>query len=164
MHPARFATPMQARLNLVLIVLVLVGALAKIALVLKPVAVAEAQAQTLPVEAVAYLNRARPPGPIFNTYNWGGYLIYAAPEYPVYVDGRTDLYGDSFLTRYLQVATGARGWQADFDNYGINVALVETSGALADNLRERPGWTVAYEDSLAAVFVREQPNGAQPSP
>ncbi len=155
-HPARFATPIQARLNLVLIVVIVLAALAKIVVVLRPAAVAEAQAQTLPVAAVTYLNQTRPAGPLFNSYNWGGYLIQNAPEYPVFVDGRTDLYGDAFLTRYLKTATGAKGWRDEFARYGINLALIEANGGLADDLRVEPGWKVAYEDKLAAVFVKGQ--------
>ncbi len=156
-YPSRFATPMQARLNLVLIAVIALAAFAKIAIVLKPVAIAEAQALTLPVAAVDYLNQNHPAGPLFNSYNWGGYLIDQAPEYPVFVDGRTDLYGDAFLTRYLQIATGAKGWRDDFAKYGIKLALIEADGSLADALRVEPGWKVAYEDRLAAVFVKGQP-------
>ena len=29
---------------------------------------------------------------MFNSYNWGGYLMFKLPDYPVFVDGRTDLY------------------------------------------------------------------------
>ena len=31
-------------------------------------------------------------GPMLNDYNFGGYLIWAAPEHPVFIDGRTDVY------------------------------------------------------------------------
>jgi hypothetical protein len=156
-YPARFATPMQARLNVVVIVVIALAAFAKIAVVLKPAAIAEAQAQTLPVAAVNTLNQQHPSGPMFNSYNWGGYLIQNAPEYPVFVDGRTDLYGDKFLTDYLRDATGGKGWQDDFAKYGIKLAVIEPTSGLADALRVEPGWKVAYEDKLAAVFVKGSP-------
>src|SRR5205823_9243873 len=58
---------------------------------------AETEAQHFPAAAVSFMARERPPGPIFNDYNWGGYLIWKLyPQYRVFIDGRTDVYGDSF--------------------------------------------------------------------
>ncbi len=148
-------TPRMARLNLALVALVALGALLKIVLVLDTQAVRAAQAQFLPLEAVAYLETARPDGPVFNSYNWGGYLIFAAPQYPVFVDGRTDLYGDAFLTKYLAAATGAPAWRETLDSYGVRLVIMEAASGLARALRAEPAWTLAYEDSLAAVFTRE---------
>lgn len=50
--------------------------------------------------AVAHLRAHRPEGNLFNSYNWGGYLLWALPEYPVFVDGRADLYGDEILSQW----------------------------------------------------------------
>lgn len=148
-------TPRMARLNLALVALVALGALLKIVLVLDAQAVRAAQAQFMPLEAVAYLETARPDGPVFNSYNWGGYLIFAAPQYPVFVDGRTDLYGDTFLTEYLAAATGAPAWREILDAYNVRLVIMEAASGLARALRAEPSWTLAYEDSLAVVFTRE---------
>src|SRR6185503_3618155 len=49
-----------------------------------------------PVAAVEFLKSQRLPGPIYNRYGWGGYLIYQLyPEYRVYIEGRADVYGDA---------------------------------------------------------------------
>jgi hypothetical protein len=155
LRTVRRATPRMARLNLLLVLLVLVGALLKVVLVLDAKAVREAQAQFMPLDAVAYLESAQPDGPIFNSYNWGGYLIFAAPQHPVFVDGRTDLYGDAFLTKYLDAATGGPAWRMTLDEYGIRLVLMEANSGLARELRADAAWTLAYEDDLAVVFTRE---------
>jgi hypothetical protein len=155
MQPIKRATPRMARLNAILVSVILLGALAKVLLVLDSETVTEAQRERLPVEAANYLNEARPNGPMFNSYNWGGYLMLAAPEYPVFVDGRTDLYGDGFLTSYLSVAAGRPEWRDTFDQYGINLVVVEKDGGLARALQAESGWRVDYEDDLAVVYVRE---------
>ncbi len=36
-----------------------------------------------------------PPGPVYNEFIWGGYLLYAWPEVPVFIDGQTDFYGEA---------------------------------------------------------------------
>ncbi len=148
-------TPGMARINLILVIVVLLGALLKVAVVLSPKTVDPALRAALPVAAVEYIEREQPPRQIFNSYNWGGYLLFAAPDYPVFVDGRTDLYGDAFLTQYLQTAIGGDGWRETLDSYGINTVLVEKESGLARQLRAEPGWQEVYTDALASIFVRE---------
>ena len=59
---------------------------------------ADAEARAFPTAAVSYVLNHRLPGPLLNHYNWGGYLIWKLyPDYRVYIDGRTDLYGDAFM-------------------------------------------------------------------
>jgi hypothetical protein len=45
---------------------------------------------------------------MFNSYNWGGYLLWELPEYPVFIDGRTDLYDDELVEEWLRVVRAAR--------------------------------------------------------
>ena len=144
-----------ARINAILVGLVLLGSLAKVLLVLDKKTVREGQAMFLPLDAADYLNANHPDGPMFNSYNWGGYLMFTAPEYPVFVDGRTDLYGDELLTTYLNTARGGQGWRETLDQYNIKLVVVEAQSGLAQRLRDEPGWKADYEDDLAVVFSRE---------
>jgi len=141
-------------LNLVLLVLVLVAALAKVSLVL-PRAENEAHfSETLPMDAVAYIRERTPPGQLFNSYNWGGYLLWALPEYPVFVDGRTDLYDDAVIGEWIQVMRVADGWEDILAKYDVNLVLVEAGSTLDRELGREPGWRNAYRDELAVVYVR----------
>ncbi len=154
-QPVRRVTPRMARLNIVLVTVVLLGALLKVLLVLDTKTVAQAQEDLLPVKVTEFLLENRPSGPMFNSYNWGGYLMYFLPDEPVFVDGRTDLYGDDFLTNvYVKAATASIGWQDILTQYGVRLAVIETDGSLARALRTEPGWQVAYEDEQAIVFTR----------
>ena len=155
-QPVRRVTPRMARMNAILVGVVLLGALLKVLLVLDSKTVQKAQEDYLPVKVMAHLAAEHPHGPMFNSYNWGGYLMYFLPDYPVFVDGRTDLYGDDFLSNdYLKTATGGPGWRDTLDKYGVNLVVVEAQSGLASNLREEPGWKLDYEDKMAVVFVRE---------
>ncbi len=142
-------------LNWALLGLLCLAAVVKISQPISPTVNEEAQAESLPVEAVSFLQQEQPPGPIFNSYNWGGYLIWRLPDYPVYVDGRTDLYDDAFLREYLSIIHAQEGWEAALDNYGINLVLIETQSMIGRLLIERPGWEQVYQDEMATVFVRE---------
>jgi hypothetical protein len=92
---------------------------------------------------------------MFNSYNWGGYLMFAAPQYPVFVDGRTDLYGDELLTTYLRTATAGENWRETLDEYAIRLVVVEKGSGLDRNLRDEVGWSLDYEDELAVIYTRE---------
>jgi hypothetical protein len=158
----RRPTPRQARLNLVLLGIVW-AAVAVYALgVIAPRTVEEARARLLPVQAVAALRESGAPGTLFNSYNWGGYLILFAPEYPVFIDGRTDLYGD-FLYTYLDTATARADWRAIFQRYGVRLALIETGSGLAQALADDPAWVRLYSDDLAVLYQLRAAQGADGS-
>lgn len=140
-------------LNWILAFLIVILVILKMVIAVDAETVAEARADSLPVEAVACLMRENPSGPLFNSYNWGGYVIWTARDYPVYVDGRTDLFDDELLLDYLQAAFAQEGWEEELS--GINVVLVERTTPLARVLEMTTEWRLLCEDDLAVVFVRE---------
>lgn len=142
-------------LNWALLIGLGLAALLKVITVL-PASINEpALARFTPMAAVDFIRGERPAGPLFNSYNFGGYLVWALyPDYPVYVDGRTDLYDDAFLREYLQVALGRPGYQAVLDRAGIRLVLVEADSLLGDRLAADPAWRLAYHDAVAAVYER----------
>lgn len=79
--------------------------------------------------------------------------MFAAPDYPVFVDGRTDLYGE-FVDVYRRTAFALDDWQATLDEYGINMIVIERNSPLDDALRENSSWQLDYEDDLAVIWVR----------
>ncbi len=150
------ATPQMARLNAVLVGVIILASLGNVVLALEPKALDEAQRAHLPVAVTEHLKTSNLPRNVFNSYDWGGYFIYMLPDMPVFVDGRTDLYGDVFLSQdYLETAIGAPGWEATLDGYKINTVVVEANSGLARSLRTASGWKLDYEDTQAVVFVRE---------
>jgi hypothetical protein len=93
---------------------------------------------------------------MFNSYNFGGYLIYHLwPDYQVFVDGRTDLYDDQFLRTYLQTALALPGWQAQIDQAGIRLILVEPNSPLAIVLQNTSDWKQIFEDKQAVIFQKQ---------
>lgn len=150
---AMASTNRMEMLNLALLGLVTLAALAKVSVVLPAERNWAHFRETLPVHAAGYLEEARPTGRLFNPYNWGGYLLWALPEYPVFVDGRTDLYDDRLIQEWLQIVRAEEGWEAALDRWGINVVLLERPTPLGEALT-RAGWVLAYEDDLARVFLR----------
>ncbi len=152
----------QARLNLVILIVVMLGALLNVVAVLEPERVDEAQREALPVQMAEFLNAEKPEGPMFNSYDWGGYLIFAVPDYPVYTDGRTDLYKDEFLMQYIRIATGRDGWQEQLDADRVNLVVVERGSGLAQRLVNAKDWVLIYPnddypDEQRVIYQRQEP-------
>lgn len=112
----------------------------------------EAVRKQTPVEAAAYLRENDFDGNLLNSYNGGGYLIWAAREYPVFVDGRTDLYGDEIIGEWLGMVNGESGWETVMARREIGVVLIEKGWALA-KLLPLAGWEKVYEDESAVIYV-----------
>jgi hypothetical protein len=142
-------------------ILLLVAALAawKVSLPLRAEFNEQLQRETLPVGAVEWIERAQPQGPMFNRYRWGGYLIWRLwPQYRVFIDGRTDLYGDEVLGDYVEIATAGPRAMELLEEYGVMWAVIRPDEPLGA-LLECHGWRVAYEDDVAAVFMRSSSGG-----
>ncbi len=156
--PAAAMIPSQAAgwLNWALLGLVGLAALAKVSVPLKRETNQAALERQLPVGAVAFIRQISPAGPMFNSYNWGGYLLWTLyPEYPVFVDGRTDLYDDAFLREYLDAAAGGPGWQETLDRFDVKLVVMEAGSGLDRELGHNDAWLESYRDDLAVIFERE---------
>ena len=114
----------------------------------------QAEAQNFPVRAVAFLQAHPSAGPIFNHYDWGGYLIWKLfPSTRVFIDGRADVYGGNFLRDFAQTYQLKDDWQHLLERWEIQTVLVPRNSALATGLREAPGWRVTYEDAQAIILT-----------
>ena len=113
------------------------------------------EAMNYPRAAVNFIDEKQLPGPIYNRYGWGGYLIRRLHgEYPVYIDGRADVYGDSFMYEAFNTHDGGNGWQGSLDRYSIRTVLIEPDVPLASLLRNDEQWQKVYEDHQAVIFTR----------
>ena len=110
-------------------------------------------ASTYPVSALAWIEAHHPPGYLFNSYNWGGYLLWSERDYPVFVDGRTDIYGDAIINQWMTVANGNDGWQKILDQWNIHLILLEPGWPITQKLTDY-GWKILYQNSNAMLFGR----------
>lgn len=117
------------------------------------------EAMNYPRAAVNFLDDKKLPGPIYNRYGWGGYLIRRLHgEYPVYIDGRADVYGDKFMYEAFNTHDGGNGWQGSLDRFSIRTVLIEPDVPLASLLRSDEQWQKVYEDHQAVIFTRSTTN------
>jgi len=144
-------SPRRVAANCALLLVVALGCVARIAYVSSAQTIEQLLQQQYPVAALEHMPQAHN-GALFNSYNWGGYLIYTVPQHPVFIDGRSDLYGE-LLAEYARAVKDPSGWQALFTAHDIGIALVEADGLLAAQLADASGWITLHRDGLAALFL-----------
>ena len=110
--------------------------------------------EVFPVQALPWVQAQNFEGRVFNQFTWGGYLLYAAPEIPVFIDGQTDFYGEQLTRDYVTVVLAQPGWDSLLVQHQIDWTLTETKQPLNQVLDLRTDWERVYEDSTATVFVR----------
>lgn len=109
---------------------------------------------TYPIRATEFIRNSHPSGPIFNSMNWGGFLIYNLPGEPVSIDPRTDVYGDQLLARSL--ATGnAMKIASDTSLARSRLVILERTLPLASALAANSNYHLVYQDNVAVVFTKE---------
>jgi len=108
-----------------------------------------------PIRATEFVRDSHLPGPMYNSFNWGGFLIFNLREHPVSIDPRGNAYDDELIARSVNTID-AKDWQQDPDLSRANFVLLERSARLATALESDPRFRVAYKDHLAVVFVRAQ--------
>lgn len=116
----------------------------------------DAISSVFPVKAVNYLRQDPQPGPLYNTFDWGGFLTWYMPDYPVAIDGRTDLYGDELDMLFFDSERGADSYINDPYLNESGVVLLDRTKPLASILSGDQRFQKIYEDRLAVVFVRRQ--------
>ena len=97
---------------------------------------------------------------MYNAFDWGGFLIWYMPQYPVAIDGRTDLYGDDLDARFLQTGSGEDSYLTDPYLNGAGIVLLERGMPLTARLYSDSRFQRIYEDNLAVMFIRQPEAGA----
>jgi hypothetical protein len=109
-----------------------------------------------PVKAVQFIRGHHLPGPMLNEYVYGGYLIWASPENPVFVDGRSDVFE---ATGVLAEFADWSMLQADpnklLAKYGVNFCLLARHSPMVPVLSLMQ-WKIAYSDDISVVMVRDE--------
>lgn len=113
-----------------------------------------------PIDAVKYLVEKQPQGHMFNTYEWGDYLLWAGPpDVQVFAASHAHLIPEEVWKDYMRIAYAGEDWRGGLDRYGVNTVLVDHRwrGPLIRRLKNDPDWEVGYEDQTAVVFLRKRP-------
>jgi len=118
---------------------------------------ADALARWLPVNAVEFIRENEIKGRMFNSLHFGGYLIHRLyPQMRVFIDGRTDYYGDRFFTEYLNLNFGSDGWEDILQKYKIEMVISEPQAPLRNMLLLRGDFALVYQDESSSVLLKRE--------
>lgn len=107
-----------------------------------------------PVDAANYLRTHPVGGPLYNSFDWGGFLSFYMPEYPVAIDGRTDLYGDAMDSQFLASEGAEASYATDPYLNEAGVVILKNKVPLAKLLPTDSRFRVIYRDDVATVLAR----------
>ncbi len=111
-----------------------------------------------PVAASSAVAKLPSDARILSSDKFGGYLIYRfAGNRKVFFDGRSDLYGAEFLSRYGDLTQLRPGWQSTLDRFHFTHALLPANAPLIGAL-ESAGWICIYRDPVASLLARTSRN------
>jgi hypothetical protein len=109
-----------------------------------------------PVAALAAVPPELLAAPVFNSYDFGGYLIFRHVR--PFVDGRADMYGDAFMSAYIDATRpDSAAFERLVGKYRIRWALLATQSAVAQMVATLPEWRRIHTDDVAIVFVHDAP-------
>ena len=107
-----------------------------------------------PVKAVAYLKQDKCQGNLFNDYNYGGYLIWKLPQYPVFIDGRMTTW-TVYMNEYLDIINHPSTYIQPFKRYDIKCALLrDDRDQELINLLEKNGWKIIIRNNGSVLLMK----------
>lgn len=104
-------------------------------------------------------------GRVLTTDQWGDYLIFHYyPRIKVYVDGRSDFYGEQLGNEYMHILQLSSDWKRIFARRAFDTVLLPSHWPVVQVLRGSPEWRVVDDTGKAVLFVRREVPTDGPSP
>lgn len=111
-----------------------------------------------PEGAAAFLERHRLDGRIFNSYQFGAYLMWRRwPANLVFIDGRYDavLFGQDLLEAYIAAYKSPAALDRVAAAYGVEILVLDANpDHQMEHIRHHRNWARVYWDPVAEVYVR----------
>ena len=112
----------------------------------------------IPEAAVNQMLACGSPAPVWNDFNWGGYITWKTDgKYLTSIDGRStptldNLFPAEEFNNNMWVTQGRIGWDQTVQQSPAQYALLVKGAAPVGSL---PGWRLVYEDDVAMLSVRD---------
>ncbi len=98
------------------------------------------------------------PGPLYNRYNEGGFLIWFVPERPVFIDSRQDPYPHDFIMEAGRASLDARPAPL-IARWGLRCALLPKASTMIAPLAA-DGWRTTFADDDWTILAASDSRGA----
>lgn len=117
--------------------------------------------------AVDFLEQENVQGKMFNTYGFGGYLIYrGTPDRHVFIDGRNVDHGFVLMNLTYLAGTDPLQWAKLEEKYGFTYAVVDYPANTDEKKKEiqyaahldtNSAWPLVYLDDWVAIYLKDVP-------
>jgi hypothetical protein len=118
--------------------------------------------QTVPIEECAFIKKWKIPGPFFNDYLTGGYLIWAlSPDYKVFIDSRFGPYWKQVLPDYYKLMNSQltqeklRSFNEQYPFKFMVINLTETEKIMNFLMAGQGDWRLLYFGNNAAILIHK---------
>ncbi|CAM3821075.1 hypothetical protein [Polynucleobacter arcticus] len=108
-----------------------------------------------PIEALKKVQELGITGNVFNSYEFGGFLIFKG--IPSFIDGRADLHGTPENNDYYKVTDSVDSTQITsvLDTHAIQWALMRPIDKFAMYFEFHPSWKQVFKDETSVIYVRQ---------
>lgn len=110
------------------------------------------------LEEMADRMREEEPGRVFTRFEWSEYLTWAlGSDFPIFMDGRIEIFPDAVWREYSAVTSGAADWQQILDDYQVRYLLIDASGyhgRLRPLVEQSPRWQRLQQAGLVTLYRR----------
>lgn len=114
-----------------------------------------------PIEAVNFMQEHDVQGHVFSPMLAASYLFWSG--YPVFIDGRIEVFGPEQIERFQALQTDRRVWNEVVRQYDVQVALIDLDFSVGQFLKDDPRWKLVYfDDSMSIHVKRKGPNDGIP--
>ena len=122
-----------------------------------PITAGPASLTFAPENIVAAAKEASPPGSrAFVSEVYSSWTEFSAPDLPVAIDPRIEIFPVSVWDDYLRVTNAGDGWSAVLDRWGVDVLILHPgeSEALRAAVETDPRWRLIFDAVDGSVFER----------
>lgn len=108
-----------------------------------------------PADAITFAKQQKLTGNVLNSYDLGGALILEG--IPTFADGRSDqLFLGDFMEAVARMrhANGRKALEDAIAKYNIGWAILTPEDAATSPIQALPGWSRAYADPHAVIYVK----------
>jgi hypothetical protein len=106
-----------------------------------------------PVKAAEFIENQGYSNPLFNDFDWGGYLMWRLPQHSVSIDGRGYVHGEKAIERSVKTWMAEPGWEEDQLLKAAHTIIANSRLPLTSALKCDSRYNLVYEDEVALVFV-----------
>lgn len=112
----------------------------------------------VPLQAIEFVKLEDIRGNVFNSYNFGGVLIFYLPQHRVFIDPRSvQVYPDAFIQRFMAAYSDPAEFERIVSEFNIQWTFLNsaspTTQTLIKHLGKSSKWRLVFFDKQAAIYV-----------